>query len=38
MTKEDAEDLITFVEALLKFIYEYPGMIAERKKGATTKP
>lgn len=38
MTKEDAEDLITFVEALLKFIYEYPGIIAERKKAATTKP
>lgn len=38
MKKEDAEDLITFVEALLKFIYEYPGIIAERKKAATTKP
>ncbi len=38
MTKEDAEDLITFVEALLKFIYEYPGIIAERKKAVAAKP
>lgn len=37
MTKEDAEDLITFIEALLKFIYEYPGMMAgKRKPGSTT--
>jgi hypothetical protein len=33
MKRDDAEDLITFVEALLKFIYEYPGMIAARKRG-----
>jgi len=32
MNQEDAKDLITFVEALLRFIYEYPGMIAARKK------
>lgn len=36
MTRQDAEDLITFVEALLKFIYEYPGMLAERKKKSTS--
>ena len=27
MTKEDAEELISFVEMLLKFIYEFPGRI-----------
>lgn len=32
MTREDAEDLITFVEALLIFIYEYPGMMAAKKE------
>lgn len=31
MQREDAEDLITFIEALLRFIYEYPGMIAAKK-------
>ena len=31
MKREDAEELITFIEALLRFIYEYPGMIAARK-------
>lgn len=33
MQREDAEDLITFIEALLRFIYEYPGMIAAKKAG-----
>jgi hypothetical protein len=32
MKREDAEDLITFVEALLRFIFEYPGMVTARKK------
>ena len=30
MTKEDAEELITFAEMLLKFIYEFPKRIAKR--------
>jgi hypothetical protein len=28
MTKYDAEDLISFVEMLLKFIYEFPNQIS----------
>ncbi len=36
MIRQDAEDLITFVEALLKFIYEYPGMLTERRKESTS--
>ena len=32
MTRQDAEDLIVFVESLLKSIYEYPGMLADRKR------
>ena len=27
MTQQDAEALITFVEMLLRFIYEFPGMV-----------
>jgi hypothetical protein len=34
MKKEDAEDLITFIEMLLKFIYEFPATI-KRKKSET---
>jgi hypothetical protein len=34
MTQDDAEDLITFTEMLLKFIYEFPGKI----KPITTTP
>ena len=35
MTGQDAEDLIIFVESLLKAIYEYPGMLADRKRQKT---
>lgn len=31
MTREDAEDLITFIEMLLKFIYEFPEKVKKRK-------
>jgi hypothetical protein len=31
MKKDDAEDLVTFLEMLLRFIYEFPA-IAKRKK------
>ena len=31
MTKEDAEDLINFIEMILKFIYEFPGKIEKKK-------
>jgi Domain of unknown function (DUF4145) len=31
MVKEDAEDLITFAEMLLKFIYEFPEKIKKKK-------
>ena len=27
MTSDDAEELINFVELLLKFVYEFPGRI-----------
>jgi len=30
MKKEDAEELIDFIEMLLKFIYEFPGVIKRR--------
>lgn len=37
MTRDDAADLLTFVEMLLKFIYEYPGTIrAKLNPSATT--
>ena len=29
MDKDDAEDLIKFSEMLLKFIYEFPGLIPQ---------
>jgi len=32
MKKEDAEDLITFIEMLLKFIYEFPAKIKAKTK------
>jgi len=31
MTKEDAEDLIIFIEMLLKFIYEFPEKVRKKK-------
>ena len=31
--REDAEDLITFIEMLLKFIYEFPEKIKKKKSG-----
>ena len=31
MAKEDAEDLINFIEMILKFIYEFPGRIEKKK-------
>ena len=35
MTSEDAKDILTFTEMLLKFIYEFPAMIpASRPKDA----
>ena len=33
MKKEDAEELITFIEMLLKFIYEFPATIKSKKTG-----
>jgi hypothetical protein len=30
MTKEDALDLVTFIEMLLKFIYEFPSRISPK--------
>jgi hypothetical protein len=33
MEKQDAEDLITFIEMLLKFIYEFPGKVKKRIVG-----
>ncbi len=35
MTPEDAEDLVTFVEGLLRFIYEFPARVAAKKTAAT---
>lgn len=35
MTREDAEQLITFAEMLLKLIYEFPKMIKGRPAGAS---
>lgn len=32
MKKDDAEDLITFVEMLLKFIYEFPSKVKGREE------
>lgn len=33
MKKEDAEELIDFIEMLLKFIYEFPAIIKKKKPG-----
>ncbi len=32
MTKDDAEDLITFSEMLLRFIFEFPSRIKEKEE------
>jgi len=32
MEKEDAEDLITFIEMLLKFIYEFPNKVKQKQQ------
>jgi len=32
MTKKDAEELIDFIEMLLRFIYEYPGRIKDKQE------
>jgi len=32
MEKEDAEELIDFIEMLLKFIYEFPGKIKQKQE------
>ena len=34
MNREDAEELITFSEMLLRFIYEYPAMMQARAEKA----
>ena len=31
MASEDAEELITFIEMLLRFIYEFPSIIKNKK-------
>jgi hypothetical protein len=31
MTREDAEDLITFLEMLLKFMYEFPAKMKTKQ-------
>jgi len=36
MTPEDAKDLITFVEMLLKFIYEFPGKVKKPTAATAT--
>ena len=36
MTKEDAEELIIFVEMLMKFIYEFPSIIKSKKNTSGT--
>jgi hypothetical protein len=33
MNKDDAEELVSFCEMLLKFIYEFPNRMAKKKKG-----
>ncbi|GIW50780.1 MAG: hypothetical protein KatS3mg081_0135 [Gemmatimonadales bacterium] len=34
MSKEDAEELVSFSEMLLKFIFEFPAVL-KRKRGAS---
>jgi hypothetical protein len=36
MTKEDAEDLIGFIEMLLRFIYEFPAKIRKKANGQSS--
>lgn len=38
MDREDAEACITFVESLLRLIYELPGRIPNRAKSAASEP
>jgi len=35
MKREDAEELISFIEMLLKFIYEFPAKIKKKNSGAS---
>jgi len=37
MNKNDAEDLITFIEMLLKFIYEFPAKMKQKREEVTPK-
>jgi hypothetical protein len=37
MKKEDAEDLLIFMEMLLKFIYEFPSKVKKRKEQEVSK-
>jgi hypothetical protein len=32
MTREDATDLLTFIEMLLRFIYEFPAKIKKKQQ------
>jgi uncharacterized protein DUF4145 len=36
MKREEAEELVTFIEMLLKFIYEFPAMMKAKAKPSTT--
>ncbi len=36
MEKEDAEELINFIEMLLKIIYEFPGKMKQKKESSQT--
>jgi hypothetical protein len=38
MKKEDAEDLISFSEMLLKLVYEFPANIQRKRKPPTVTP
>jgi len=38
MTKEDAQDLITFIEMLLKLIYEFPKAIERKDSDSAEQP
>ncbi len=37
MSRPDAEDLITFSEMLLKFIFEFPSRVPKKSQSAPTK-
>jgi hypothetical protein len=38
MSQKDAEDLVTFVEMLLKFVYEFPNRIPKPATTGSNRP